>query len=246
MTPREERGLQLVLQVRYGIKKKGGVWIVPSQTGSGKKYTVCLDAESPHCSCPDHEETGGRCKHIYAAQYVYQRELFDDGSVAETETLTISTKRKTYPQNWSSYNRAQVNEKEKFQALLKDLCENINEPQRAKTGRPRIPLSDAIFAAVFKIYSTVSGRRFSSDLRDAQEKGLISRAPCYNSIFNILENEATSDVLQQLIIASAIPLKSMESHFSCDSSGFSGCRFDKWYDHKFRDIKIRRAWGKAT
>ena len=136
MDAREQRGLQLVLPVRYEIKKKGGVWIVPSQTGSGKKYTVCLDAESPHCSCPDHEETGGRCKHIYAAQYVYQRELFDDGSVAETETLTVHTKRTTYPQQWSSYNRAQVNEKEQFQLLLRDLCDGINEPPRSQDRPP--------------------------------------------------------------------------------------------------------------
>jgi transposase len=125
------------------------------------------------------------------------------------------------------------------------LCAGINEPPRPTRGRPRVPLNDAIFSAVFKVYSTVSGRRFSSDLRDAKDKGHIGFCPSYNSIFKVLEAEATSDVLQQLIIASAIPLKAMESHFSCDSSGFSGCRFDKWYDHKFRDIRIRRAWVKA-
>jgi hypothetical protein len=97
MTPREERGLQLVLSVRCGIKRKGGVWIVPSQTGVGK-YTVCIDPQNPHCSCPDHEATGQRCKHIYAAEYVYQRELFDDGTEVETETITVSTKRRTYPE----------------------------------------------------------------------------------------------------------------------------------------------------
>ena len=246
MDAREERGLQLVLSVRYQIKKKGGVWIVPSQTGSGKKYTVCLDAECPHCSCPDHEETGRRCKHIYAAQYVYQRELFDDGSVAETETLTIHTKRKTYPQQWSSYNRAQVNEKDKFQTLLSDLCARIQElPRRSKMGRPRVPLGDAIFAAVFKVYSTVSGRRFISDLRDAKEKCMIDFCPSYNSIFKVLESEETTGVLKALVIESAKPLKAMESTFACDSTGFSGCRFEKWYDHKFGDIKIQRTWVKA-
>jgi transposase len=176
---------------------------------------------------------------------VYQRELFDDGSVAETETITVSQKRVTYPQQWSSYNRAQVNEKEKFQSLLKDLCDRIQEPPRNKMGRPRMPLNDAIFAAVFKVYSTVSGRRFSSDLRDAKEKGLINFAPAYNSIFKVLESEATTDVLKALVIESAKPLKAMESTFACDSTGFSGCRFEKWYDHKFKDIRIRRTWVKA-
>jgi transposase len=242
---REERGLQIVLFARYQITKKGGVWLVPSQTGQGPKYTVCLDAEEPHCSCPDHAETGRRCKHIYAAEYVYQRQLFDDGSVAETETITVSQKRVTYPQQWSSYNRAQVNEKEKFQALLKDLCDRIQEPPRNKMGRPRMPLNDAIFAAVFKVYSTVSGRRFASDLRAAKENGLVNFAPAYNSIFKVLESEETTDVLKALIVESAKPLKAMESTFACDSTGFSGCRFEKWYDHKFRDIRIQRTWVKA-
>jgi transposase len=244
MNAREERGLQIVLSARYGIKRKGGVWIVPSQSGNGK-YTVCLDPNSPHCSCPDHEETGCRCKHIYAAEYVYQRELFDDGSVAETETITVSTKRATYSQQWSSYNRAQVNEKAEFQALLKDLCDRIQEPPRGKMGRPRMPLNDSIFAAVFKVYSTVSGRRFISDLRDAKEKGLIKFAPAYNSIFKVLESEETTSVLKALVIESAKPLKAMETTFACDSTGFSGCRFERWYDHKFGDIKIQRTWCKA-
>jgi transposase len=244
MNAREERGLQLVLSRRVEIKQKGGVWLVPSATNRGRKYTVCLDKESPHCSCPDHEENQCRCKHIFAAEYVYQRQLFDDGSVTETETVTLSTKRTTYPQQWRSYNAAQVNEKAKFQVLLRGLCAGIEDAPRGK-GRPRIPRPDAIFSAVFKVYSTVSGRRFISDLRSAQEKGYIARTPSYNSIFNILESEETTEILRSLVVESARPLKSLESTFACDSTGFSGCRFERWYDHKFRNIQIRRIWTKA-
>ena len=31
----------------------------------------------------------------------------------------------TYPQEWAAYNEAQTNEKDKFQALLSDLCNGI-------------------------------------------------------------------------------------------------------------------------
>jgi len=72
-----------------------------------------------------------------------------------------------------------------------------------------------------------------SDLRDAHDKGHVSRAPAYSSIFTVLESESTTDVLKALIEESATPLKAIESHFSCDSSGFSGSRFDKWFDHKW-------------
>ena len=150
---------------------------------------------------------------------------------------------KTYPQNWPAYNAAQVNEKHQFQILLHDLCKGIQD-QQAGRGRPRIPLADAIFAACFKVYSTVSGRRFMSDLHNAHEKGHIGQLPCYNSIFNVLESEKTFPILQSLVVESATPLKPLETKFACDSSGFSGCRFDRWYDNKYGS-RIQRAWVKA-
>lgn len=52
-----------------------------------------------------------------------------------------------------------------------------------------MPLEDMIFAMCFKVYSTVSGRRFMTDLKDAHGKGYISKLPCYNSIFNYFESE---------------------------------------------------------
>jgi len=46
-----------------------------------------------------------------------------------------------------------------------------------KMGRPSLPLRDAIFSVTFKVYSTVSGRRFMSDHRDAGSNGFISKVP---------------------------------------------------------------------
>ncbi len=243
MEAREQRGL--VIAARHRIKAKGSRWLVPSQTDSGKKYTVCPDDEHCSCSCPDFEERGLPCKHVFAVRYTIEREFSDDGSLTETETITVQSVRKTYPQNWPAYNKAQTNEKAKFQTLLHDLCAGIVEPVQVGRGQRRLRTRDAIFAAVFKVYSTVSGRRFMSDLRMAQECGHISHAPCYNSIFNVLESESTTAVLKAMIEESANPLKAIESHFACDSSGFSGSRFDKWYDHKWGQYQIQRSWCKA-
>ena len=63
-------------------------------------------------------------------------------------------------------------------------------------------------------------------------------------MFSVLETEGTFDVLKALIVESAKPLKSLESSFACDSSGFSGCRFDRWYDKKYGEIRSKRAWVK--
>jgi hypothetical protein len=39
-----------------------------------------------------------------------------------------------------------------------------------------------IFSAAFKVYTTVSGRRFATDLQEAHAKGYIEKVPHYNSV----------------------------------------------------------------
>src|SRR5947209_5627405 len=114
---RKERGL--VIAATQKLVQKGKVWIVPSQTGE-RKYTVHPDPETPFCSCPDHEATGQRCKHLFAVEYTVRRERQADGTVVETETMTF-TKKKQYPQEWGTYTACQMVEKDRFQELLVDL-----------------------------------------------------------------------------------------------------------------------------
>jgi hypothetical protein len=107
-----------------------------------------------------------------------------------------------------------------------------------------LPLCDMVFSAAFKIYSTVSGRRFISDLTDAYEKGYLSKLPHFNSVFNYLERENMTAILQNLITLSSLPLKAVERDFAVDSSGFSTCRFDKWFDEKYGREMSEHAWVK--
>jgi transposase len=244
MEPREQRGLIIAAKCR--LKKKGNLWSVPSQTAkdNGRSYTV--DPHAGTCTCPDHIETGYRCKHLFAVQYAIEREYSDDGMVmTEKESLMVQTSRKTYRQDWRNYNLAQTNEKAKFQMLLRGLCDGIAVPKQLGRGCRRVPLDDAIFSAVFKVYSTVSGRRFMSDMNDARDKGYVRRMPSYNTIFRVLESEGTTTVLKALIAESANPLKAIETNFAVDSSGFSSCRFDKWFDKKWGELRTERAWVKA-
>jgi transposase len=236
---REHRGMQIAALSK--IDRKGGVWIVPSQSGQGR-YTVCPDPTEPHCTCQDHATTGGKCKHMFAVEFVLRREQNPDGSITET-TVSISTSRKTYPQNWSAYNAAQTSEKSEFQMLLYDLCQLIELPPRRR-GRPSLPMSDMVFAVAYKIYSTFSGRRFISDLTEAHQRGYLSTAPHFNSIFNYLEKPGLSPILKHLIEVSSLPLKAVETDFAVDSSGFTTTRFTKWFDHKYRGTK-EHTWVKA-
>jgi transposase len=146
--------------------------------------------------------------------------------------------RKTYPQEWHEYNLAQTNEKARFLELLYSLCSGIEE--RVQTfGRPRLPLSDMLFAIVLKVYCGFSSRRTVSDLREAQQRGYLSRAPHFNSLSNYLEAEWLTAYLHALITESALPLKTVEFDFAVDSSGFSTNTYSRWHDEKWGSVRLR-------
>src|SRR5215203_1621842 len=239
MTDRQIKALQIAAKSK--LTRKGNVWTVPSQAGHGE-YQVNVDPDFFNCTCRDHEFTGSRCKHIFAVEYVIEREQTADGATITTETVKIT--RKTYTQNWPAYNAAQTQEKSQLQALLYELCRNVPEPEQRR-GRPRLSLADIIFASTFKVYSTVSGRRFQSDLQEAKRRGFLSQMPSYNSVFRYLEAEALTPYLYELIATSALPLKSVESDFAIDSSGFSTGQFMRWLDVKYGKEEDRRMWIKV-
>jgi transposase len=242
MEPREIKGLEIAAKTKLTRKGKSNIWLVPSQSGKQEKYSVALNDEKPSCTCRDHEFTSDRCKHIFAVEYTIQREQTSDGQTVVTETVKVT--RKTYPQNWPAYNAAQTHEKSELQALLYELCRSIAEPKQER-GRPRLSLADIIFASTFKVYSTVSGRRFQSDLQEAKRRGFLSKMPSYNSVFRYLEAEALTPYLYELIAASAMPLKSVETDFAVDSSGFSTGQFMRWFDVKYGKEEDRRMWIKV-
>jgi transposase len=239
--PREERGQQIAALAKV-TRREDGSWRVPSMSGNDP-YTVRLGHE-PHCTCPDHETRGCKCKHIFAVEYFLKREteVRPDGSTVVTETIA---KRTTYPQNWPAYNSAQQHEKDEFQALLADLRRGIeNRPQNGR-GRRYINLGDAVFACVFKVYSTVSGRRFTCDLNEAKERGYIVDVAHFNSIFDYLQNPLLTDILKGLIVTSSLPLREIERDFAVDSTGFTSSRFHRWFDHKYGAMRQEHDWVKV-
>ena len=242
LSAREFHGLQIAAMEK--LVQRGVVWMVPSRSGRDGPYEVSPDPTQPHCTCPDHETNGAKCKHIFAVEYAMRRDAQGTQSVG----LPMPSKqpsRKTYRQAWPAYNAAQTHEKEMFRDLLRDLCRGIKQPVRSRNGRPRLPIEDAIFCACYKVYSTVSGRRFMTDLRDAHAKGFISKTPHFNTIFNYLEDEHLTPILRDMITRSSLPLKDIETDFAVDSSGFSTSRFVRWFDKKYRSLSQERDWVKV-
>lgn len=116
---------------------------------------------------------------------------------------------------------------------------------RGGTGRPSLPYDAAIFAAVYKVYSTLSGRRFTTDMRNARDAGHIHMAPHYNSISKTLEDPNTTKTLKELIIRSSLPLRVIESKFAADSTGFSTNKFARWFDEKYGVQRKKAEWVKC-
>ena len=246
MSIREKKGRDIADRCR--ILQQGNLWLVPSQSGRGK-YKV--DPQAQRCTCPDYDFRGQKCKHLFAVEITIKREQTTTTTVnsegeAQTTTTVKETVKVTYKQEWPAYNKAQTEEKEQFQRLLHELCKGVGEPAQV-TGRPRLPLEDMLFAACFKVFSTVSGRRFMSDLADAHGKGYTSKLPCYNSIFNYFEMEMLTPHLLMLIEESSLPLASVEKDFAVDSSGLSTCRFVQWMHAKYSEPHLieKKDWIKV-
>jgi transposase len=147
--------------------------------------------------------------------------------------------------NWTAYNAAQSEEKTRFVALLADLCGTIEQPPQQGRGRPRLPLSDMVFASVYKVYVGFSSRRLTSDLKDAFVEGHINTTPHFNSVSRYLSNPRLTDVLKELITASSLPLKIIEADFAVDSSGFSTCRYVRWFNKRWGREVDNREWVKV-
>lgn len=242
MDARQEKAEQILATGM--IIRKGHIYFVPSQSGKPPR-SVMLDSEiGPSCDCPDWELRQLPCKHILAVQMMLERE--QQGILLPNPPVEPpKRKRPTYRQDWVNYNAAQTNEKDHFQPLLADLCRNVPDLPAAKTGRKRIPLADALFAAVFKVYSTLSARRFMCDLDEAHRRGFIAHVPHFNSVLGVLDNPAVKPILFDLIRQSALPLREVETDFAVDSSGFMTSRFIRWFDQKYGSVKQQAEWVKV-
>src|SRR4051812_9802598 len=88
---RRQRGLEIAAVCRID-KKDDGSYLVPSMSGNGR-YTVKPGEGGLFgtCTCPDHENRGGKCKHLWAVEFSAKRETTHhaDGSTTVTETVTI-------------------------------------------------------------------------------------------------------------------------------------------------------------
>lgn len=241
MNPREERGMVISALCRLS-RTNDGVWLVPSQSGGERIYRVNLDSKS--CTCPDHQEGGFICKHVYAASFTYKRDYLPNGDVIETKTFTM-TEKKVYKQDWRAYNLAQSTEKHRFQQLLFDLTRGVAELPTKVRGRKPHTTKDSLYTMAMKVYGMFSSRRSSCDFKDAHEDGYTANVVPGMKVNKFFENPKFTPILKMLIAQSARPLRSVETNFAIDSSGFSTNKFFRWYDEKYGVTRQKCEWVKT-
>ncbi|HIH48777.1 TPA: transposase [Candidatus Woesearchaeota archaeon] len=236
MELRKQRGYEIAKTSRIEKTDKG--WKVPSQSGGGH-YIVISNGFGAECNCPDHELRKCKCKHIWAVELIVTKQIDQEGNVTITQTI-----RKTYSQDWKNYNLAQQKEKEIFMNLLADLTSRINN-KTYEFGRPSNNVSDTIYSMVFKVYSTFSGRRFSTDLEIAKDNGFAEQKIPYNSMFRYFQKKELTPLLANMVAITSLPLRSVETKFAIDSTGFGTSNFQRWYSFKHgKEISSRR-WVKC-
>jgi len=153
--------------------------------------------------------------------------------------------RKTYPQDWVSYNNAQTKEKQMFYNIVNELLDYIPTKEKPKTkGRPSLSERDMLFCSILKVYSMFSSRRSISDLKFLEKMRYIEKAPHFNSVCNYINNPSFEHYLKYLIQLSSLPLVQVEEKFAVDASGFSSANHDKWVNVRL-DKKAYKDFKKA-
>jgi transposase len=240
INPRQERGLALAKgRAKLFRQISGDMFLVPSATNSGSGYVV--DAVKSECTCPDYETHRDLCKHLWALRYFRHEVQMPDGTTVVTETV----ERISYSQDWRAYNAAQCTEKEVSQVLLRSLCDTIVTPPHPGRGPKPIPLADAVYGMATKVYTTVSGRRATTDIKACKAAGLMTRQPHYNSIFNYCQKPELTPVLTSLVELAATPLKAIEHDFAADATGFATPTYVRWFDYKHGEDRRVQKWVKC-
>ena len=154
--------------------------------------------------------------------------------------------KKTYSQDWSAYNEAQMHEKVLLINILNELLDSIPFPETKRgVGRNPIPIKDKIFYLTLQAYNIKSSRRCISDLDLCRQLEFINKTPHFNTVLKCLRDTNLEIYFKHLINVSGLPLQQVEMDFAVDSSGFSTCLYDRWFDARTGKDSDRRRFRKV-
>lgn len=167
--------------------------------------------------------------------------------ILKAEVVPIKDIRLTYPQVWQAYDKAKTNEDGLFKQLLEALLfAVVEEPENKKVGRKGYSRKEKLCYMCLKVFYKADLRKIVSTLKELQKAKYIERVPSFKSIDNFFNDPTLTEVLDDLILVSALPLANLEETGGIDSTGFSVSKFDRWMDYKWGKISGKeRVWRKA-
>ena len=139
---------------------------------------------------------------------------------------------------------------------LADLCNLLESDARLtrREGRPRCALGTIVFSLVYNAYWGMSARRFEPQLESAVELGYLRfppspcpetcRVPSFNTVLRYLRSSWMTSILLELVTVSATPVRSIETEFAVDGTGWGVRLYERWVDHRLDHENIRQGWVK--
>lgn len=212
-------------------------WSVQSQTTFGR-YRVYYEPDRWSCSCKDFSSRFGEpCKHVLAVGELLR----------PTEGPSIRPK-KRYRQNEAAFDAGQTKEMRMVDQMLRDVLGGVEDLPRlpGEPGRPPVPLRDALYCAVLKVYSGLSARRASGVWEDVHDRGLLGEVPSYRLASRLLNRPEVTPILYRLLSLSAMPIAGLEDGgvVAPDSTGIQTTSFGAWREAKHGEKRLRK-WLKV-
>lgn len=206
--------------------KCGSSWLVKRGRGISnmKSYWVQrYQCGEKNCG---HKQTGKKRHYQFPDEFQYQ-------------SKEIPT------QDWSAYTSAQNFHKQYLMQIMTELSTKIEIKQSGTVGRPAANIKEIFFALGLKTFTKLSSRRLHTDLVLAKELGFIEHIPHFTTLMDYLGKEELTELLEELIRLSSLPIKPIDTAFASDSSGFSTSQFGHWMDVRNGRKELRREYLKA-
>lgn len=156
--------------------------------------------------------------------------------------------KRTYPRNWSLYEKACSQEKLMFFKILKDAVDYMMINYEYKgNGRPPAYYGDIVKSLCIKSYSNYSSWRTESELRIARSMGIIDEVHKRSTLLKYMQSKKVTELLHRLYKIIAEPLAEVELYFAADATGISNAYGNtSWMKirHTKEEEKHRREYSK--
>ncbi|MBC7854861.1 MAG: transposase [Pirellulaceae bacterium] len=229
------------ISVTRTFTKDDGCWRV--LRGGSRHFThrLVFDPPTYSCTCKEYERTKPRlCRHLYGLKFY----LRDRGELPKKGRQ--SPAKETPYRDWPSIYKGMGEKYGEIKRFLFELCRPLQGHMPSELGgRPRVPLSDLVYATVLKVRMQEAQRNMKSVLRDEKEAGRLTVVPTGSCIGRFFWSPEAEPTIRVLLDQTLVPLAGMDTTFAVDSTALPIPRRELWFDSKAGEPRERMQTMKA-